>query len=100
MIVISHRKDPQQQLPNLWTLLLSQHIGVVSTTGLLKFPESGKKLRDPFLHTRVPVVFDCVIGSSFDLLRDISPAVPVGLVEEVEDPFFLIRPAVLLDMRV
>ena len=100
MIVISHRKDPEQQLPLLQALDLRQQLGVIGATSLLELPEPDEELRDPLLHAGVPVVLDGVVSAALDLLRDIRPAVAVSLVEEVEDPFFLVGPAVFLDMWV
>ena len=100
MIVISHREDLCQQRAFLFTGDLRAELWVTEATCELEPGETLQQYRNLFLHARIPVIFNRVIRSPLDLFRDIRPAVAVSLMEEVEDPFFLVGPAVFLDMWV
>jgi len=51
------------------------------------------KLRNLLLHGRVPVIFNCVVGSSFKDLCDFCPFITDSKMLKEKYPFFVMRPA-------
>ena len=53
-----------------------------------------------FLHGRVPVVLDGVVGAAGEVFGDLSPPVAERLVGQEEDPLLVLAPVLLLDVRI
>ena len=48
-------------------------------------------------HFAVPMIFECVFGSSFQDFGDDGPAFAVGVNSQEEEPFFFVGPVAFSD---
>ena len=80
----------------IWIFLVGLAANIFDVLLFQEFLEQGLEvllqILDLFLHTRIPVVLDSVIGSSFEHFCDNSPLVCLVTILKVKNPFFLSSP--------
>ena len=89
----------------IWIFLVGLAANIFDVFLFQEFLEQGLEvllqILDLFLHARIPVVLDSVIGSPLEHFCDNSPLVCLVTILKVENPFFLSSPwGASLDVRI